>query len=129
MPLMRICAETASVEMIARTARTGSSRPRKIAAGSVDMRGAGSSILHFGFQRLLPVEHYHDSWGVKAGAMQLAAILHLVIVSSSGPLSAGIGLYRFDTAKVDVRTNVILVVLSSKQMHPKPCRRLSRPFN
>jgi hypothetical protein len=64
------------------------------------------------FKSSLSVEHYLDMWSLRADALQLAAILHLIIVlfiraidrkHKALPLSA----------RVDSRANVVLIVFSA----------------
>jgi hypothetical protein len=71
------------------------------------------SILNSRFQRSLPVEHYLDGWSEIAGAIQLAAILHLVIVLFIRAVDRKHRVLSLDTARVDSRTNIILVVFSA----------------
>src|SRR5262249_17335593 len=68
-------------------------------------------ILKSGFQRSPPVEHYLDRWSEIAGAIQLAAILHLVIVLFIRAIDRKHRFLPLDTARVDPR--IILVVFSA----------------
>ena len=71
------------------------------------------SSLNLGFQRSFPVEHYLDGWSVRAGAIPVAAILHLIIVLFIRAIDRKHGTLLLDTARVESRTNAILVVFSA----------------
>src|SRR5262245_6728718 len=70
-------------------------------------------ILNSGFQRSSRVEDYLDRWSDIAGAIQLAVILHLLIVLFIGAVDRKHRALALGTARVNSRINVILVVFSA----------------
>ena len=72
-------------------------------------------ILNWVFQghRSLPIEHYLDRWSVIAAAVQIATILHLVIVLFIGSIDRKHRLLLLKAPRPDLCTNFVLIAFSA----------------
>jgi hypothetical protein len=73
------------------------------------------SVLNRIFQgnRHLPAEHYLHSWQVVAGAIQIAMILHLLIVLFLGRIERKHKLRYSEPMKTNANTNTVLIAFSA----------------
>jgi len=73
------------------------------------------SVLNWVFQghRSLPIEHYLESWRVVAAAVQIATILHLMIVLFIRRIDRKHRLLLLKTPRADLYTNFILIAFSA----------------
>jgi hypothetical protein len=77
--------------------------------------GRSLSVLNWVFQghRSLPLEHYLESWSAIAAAVQIAMILHLVIVLLIKSIDRKNRFLLLKTAKAKLFTNFILIAFSA----------------